>query len=32
MRPKSASSSIVNRGHSFEYEQQAPHALQDPIG
>jgi hypothetical protein len=32
MRLSSSSSSIVNRGQSFEYEQQAPQELQAPIG
>jgi hypothetical protein len=31
MRLRSSSSSIVNRGQSLEYEQQAPHELQAPI-
>src|SRR5262249_57197795 len=32
MRLRSSSFSIVNRGQSLEYEQQAPHELQAPIG
>src|SRR5262249_49347788 len=32
MRLRSSSFSIVNRGQSLEYEQQAPQELQAPIG